>query len=272
MTTNITETNWQYPHGDPNLEIVGWEGLVQILVDIHGPNFEGTVFNPHVKNIRTGKLMSKPHHCTHENPRGHDLVRSCILKGHQSYCLQWIDAGGRRVRCGERLKVVSNGCSTHSNSMNKSMNLLVKSLKEGKINSIRWDQINDPDRVADMSKDLAEITKEENQAIVDKKDAEIAKMDVGEAVDPVSFSVHFDFEDRKAQKQRKEQEQRKLEAANKRKSRTGKTLKKITDEDDVLSIPDTPRKGFGKSIMNFGKKSKKPDASKWTNKLGGANA
>lgn len=269
MATDITEANWQYPHKDPNLEIVGFDGLAKALVDIHGPNWHGSVYNAHFNNIRTGNYQAKPHHCTYNDAAGHDMVRNCVVKGHQSYCLEWIYAGDRRVRCGARLKVVSGGCAKHPNSVDDSMNLLVKNLQAGKITSIRWGQINDPNHVADTLKDPAEIAKEENRAILAKKDAEIAAMRVGEAVDPGKFSVHPDFEDRKVQKQREEQEQRKLEAANKRKSRAGKAVKKVADEDEV---PELPRKGLGKSIMKFGKKSNKPDASKWADKKGGANA
>jgi hypothetical protein len=93
MATNITDMTWRYPHTDPDLEIVGWKGLVQVMVDIHGPSLAGALFNPDFKNIRTGKLMSKPHHCTHEYSQCHAMARNCVLKGHQSYCLQRIDAG-----------------------------------------------------------------------------------------------------------------------------------------------------------------------------------
>lgn len=245
MATNITDMTWRYPHTDPDLEIVGWKGLVQVMVDIHGPNLAGALFNPDFKNIRTGKLISKPHHCTHEYPQCHAMVRNCVLKGHQSYCLQRIDAGDHRIRCGERLKVVSNGCGTHTNDMNNSMNLLIKNLKEDKIDSIRWGQINDPRRVSIAFKSPAEIAEEKNLTMVAERDVNLAKMREGEEVDPGQYSVHPKFEKKKAERQREEQEQRKCEAAQKREKANSKAVKEAADEVEVPSLP----KGLGRTIL-----------------------
>ncbi|KAJ4375469.1 hypothetical protein N0V86_007000 [Didymella sp. IMI 355093] len=275
MAINLTKTNWEYPHKDPNLEIVGFDGLVKVMIDLHGPNFEGSVYNPRFNNIRTGKVMANAHHCTHNDRHGHDTARSCITKGHQSYCLEWVTEGLRRMRCGLRLAVVSGGCGAHPNSMDASMNLLVKNLKEGKIPCITWGQLNDPERVEDTAKDPAERAREENAAIMARHDAELAAMGDVSVVAVGRYSLHGAFEQRKIQRQRAEDEQRRIMAAQRRSCITGKFVrnkKKTADENDVPPMPELSRGRFGKSIMKLGKKGNRLDASKWAGKSGGVNA
>ncbi|KAF3032029.1 hypothetical protein E8E12_002261 [Didymella heteroderae] len=145
------------------------------------------------------------------------------------------------------------------------MNLLVKNLKEGKITSIKWGQINDPRKGLDTSKDPAQLAKQENEAILVQQDAEVAAMDNKGQFDPRNYSVYNAFNERKVQREREEDEQRRVEAAERKSRITGKSTKKkkVADEDGVPPLPDIPRKGFGKSILKFGKRSNKPDASKW---------
>jgi hypothetical protein len=129
--------------------------------------------------------------------------------------------------------------------MNNSMNLLIKNLKEDKIDSIRWGQINDPRRVSTAFKSPAEIAEEKNLTMVAKHDVNLAKMREGEEVDPGQYSVHPKFEKKKAERQREEQEQRKCEAAQKREKANSKAVKEAADEVEVPSLP----KGLGRTIL-----------------------
>jgi hypothetical protein len=272
MAINLTKTNYEYPHKDPNLEIVGFDGLVKAMPNLHGPNFSGSVYNPCFNNIRTAKVTANPHHCTHNDRHGHDTARSCFTKGHQSYCLEWISEGQRRMRCGLRLAVVSGGCGAHPNSMDGSVNLLVKNLKEGKIKCITWGQLNDPERGETTARNSVELARQESAALMARHEAELAAMGDVSAVAVGGYSLHGAFEQRRMQRQRAEDEQRRVMAAERRSRVTGKCVrnKKIADE-DVPPMPEMSRGRCGKSVVKLGKKSR-PDASKWAGKPGGANA
>ncbi|KAJ4403326.1 hypothetical protein N0V91_006557 [Didymella pomorum] len=138
------------------------------------------------------------------------------------------------------------------------MNLLIKNLKEDKIDSIRWGQINDPRRVSTAFKSPAEIAEEKNLTMVAKHDVNLAKMREGEEVDPGQYSVHPKFEKKKAERQREEQEQRKCEAAQKREKANSKAVKEAADEVEVPSLPkglgtkSTPPIGHWKDVGDLG--------------------
>lgn len=219
MATDITKS-WTYPRMDPTQEIAGLYGLSKAMPSLYGPNFDSSNFTPLFNNIRTAALMSKPHHCTHNDSKGHRMTRRCVTDGHQAYCLEWVSESGRRVRCGMRFKVVSGGCGTHPpNAMASSMNLEVKNLVAGKTGAISWGVLNDPQAVdgdGDDHVSKAGPGKQANRALLMQHARELevldamGKLNVG---DHSAYSVHVAFNESRMQREREENEQRRLQAA-----------------------------------------------------------
>lgn len=228
MATDITKA-WEYPRVDPDGVIVGISGLVKAMPVLYGPNFVGTNFSPKCCNIRTGEVMEKNmHHCTHNDSQGHAITKQCFLKGHQSFCLEWIEVDGHTVRCGVRLKVESGGCGQHpSRNMDHSNNLLVKNLISGKLQFISWGQLNGPDKTSNnAAADQDSAANRAKQAILAqyKKDAE--EMDtVGNLpeVTHAACNMHVAFNEIKIQRGRSEAEERKLRAAERKAGAAGKS-------------------------------------------------
>jgi hypothetical protein len=75
--------------------------------------------NPLLRNLRTGKLLVRGHHC--EKCKA-PMTKSCYEKMHYAFCSAWTTVGvtengkhvRRRVRCGERFRVESGGCGKHN--------------------------------------------------------------------------------------------------------------------------------------------------------------
>jgi hypothetical protein len=75
--------------------------------------------NPLLRNLRTGKLLVRGHHC--EKCKA-PMSKSCFEKLHYAFCSAWtnvrVTENGkdvtRRVRCGERFRVASGGCGKHN--------------------------------------------------------------------------------------------------------------------------------------------------------------
>lgn len=158
--------------------------------------------------------------------------------------------------------------------MENSNNLQVKNLQAGKISSISWGLLNDPERISDTTGTSLNAAKETNRAILAQHDEELAAMDNIGATPMANYSVHIAFEDNKVQKERAEQEQRKIQGNEKdsRITRKSKKKKASDDDEDVPPIPEIPQR-FGKSnLFKSGQKRNKPDASKWLRKRGGRNA
>lgn len=103
------------------------------VFESYGENFKGN-FNPHTRNIRTGKISAQKHHC-----KKCEAVPSkrCYLSFHLVFCLELIPESKAKdapmVICGERFALCSpQGCYTHP--FNHGCNEALKNLKVGKDN------------------------------------------------------------------------------------------------------------------------------------------
>jgi hypothetical protein len=277
MTSNIT-TSWEYPFMDPKQEIVGMSGFAKAMPALYGPNFESLNFNPAFNNIRTGAQMSNIHHCTHNDKKGHALTRRCFTEGHQAYCCEWVNEGGRRVRCGTRFKVVSAGCGSHpAKAMDNSINLEIKNLVAGKTDSISWSLLNDPMHT-NTSTSKTSDSRNANQELLMQQDEELDSLEAMGALSLRNYSAHAALNTNKAIKDRVEQEQRKLQAAERKSMAVGKHKKTALKVDSAMEEPQSTRiveaekkRLFGKSFLKDSKLGR-PDASVWRNKRGGKNA
>lgn len=291
MASNLTI--WEYPYMDPSKSIVGISGLVKAMPALYGPNFDSTVFTPLFDNIRTSALMSKPHHCTHKDTKGHKMTRRCVTEGHQSYCLEWDDdEAGRRVRCGQRHKVESSGCGKHPARLQcHSNNLLVKNLIAGKIDSIEWSQLNDPKKVAENVSSQEPTGNQTTQAILAQHEEVVENLDtIGAlpAVNQDAYCVHITFNEHSIQRGRVEAEERKLKAAARKSGAAGKSdvtgksgftgkLKKLketvlTSKKDPQVTEREKKRSIGSAYGKSGaKKNGRPDPSVFQNKRGGRN-
>ncbi|KAF9692035.1 hypothetical protein EKO04_009950 [Ascochyta lentis] len=275
MATDITKI-WEYPLMNPDEVIDGLEGLIKAMPVLYGPNFIGTNFSPMCCNIRTGDKME----------------RTCFLKGHQSYCCEWIRVDGHRVRCGVRLKVESGGCGTHrAKTMEHSNNLLIKNLIAGKLNSITWEQLNDPLKTAENKAVAAQsrVIDETKEAILAEHNQRIEELDaVGflPQANPAVYNVHVAFNDNKIQKDRTMAEERRMRAAERRTGAAGKSglvgkLKNmasnvkgaVTSEQSARQLTgiENERLGTSSYVKSGAKKSNRPDPSVFKNKRGGKN-
>lgn len=271
---------------DPSQDIVGISGLVKAMPALYGPNFDSSVYTPLFDNIRTGALMSKPHHCTHKDQKGHRMTRRCVTDGHQSYCTEWDEnEHGKRFRCGQRLKVESGGCGKHPARLQQhSNNLLIKNLVAGKLAFIAWGELNDPTRVAENDAPQQPAMDETTQAILAQHEEDMEKLDTVQGLPKVAhaaYNIHIAFNENTIQKDRAAAEERKLKAAERKSNVTGKPgmtgrsgfagkLRKI--KDDITSENKPPRT-YGKSGgKSGGKKSGRPSADAWKDKRGGKNA
>jgi hypothetical protein len=262
---------------DPNESIVGMKGLKKAMRALYGPNFDSLNYTPLFNNIRTGALMSKPHHCTYNDAKGHQMTRRCVTEGHQGYCIEWVDEGECRVRCGQRLKIESGGCGTHpANNMEDSMNLKVKNLVAGKFPSIIWSELNDPKRPKDSGFQTTPTAKQQIKAQADEK---LAEMDTAKEQETVAglpvadldaYSVHVAFVEHKKAEERSIAEERKANAAAKRSGVIAKA-KKATTKIFTSENPLDRKLREGKSYKS-GHKNRKPDADTFKNKRGGKNA
>lgn len=269
MATDITKT-WDYPRKNPREEIVGLDGLIKAMFDLCGPNWDSSVFSPQFNNIRTGALTMSPHHCTYNDRKGHALTRKCFKDGHQSYCMEWMRVNGRRVRCGARLKVNSNGCGTHTpNSQRLSINLLIKNLVAGKIDSIAWEQLNDQEQATDSIGHKVDVTEASKQAILARHEEKLKELHtIGELPqgNRSGFNLHIAFEEDKKFRQRVEASDRK-----ERQSTMRQKINKVSTNfiEAITSQSNHPRIK-GKSNKSE-RKSVRPDASTFKNKRGGLN-
>lgn len=270
---------------DPNQSIVGKKGLSKAMPDLYGPNYNSTNFTPLFNNIRTGALMSKPHHCTYNDTQGHKMTRRCVSEGHQGYCVEFVDAvmddgEVRRVRCGQRLKVESGGCGTHpANTVASSKNLLIKNLVAGKVDSIMWDQLNNTkhpgkeseSQTVPMAKQLIKAQEDEKLAELDEEQDTVEDL----PANPAAYQVHIAFVEHKKAKDRSIAEERKANAAVKRSSVLGKMKQAATNlktafTDEPENPLDTKRRQ-GKSYKSQ-HKNRKPDPETFKNKRGGKHA
>jgi hypothetical protein len=67
-------------------------------------------FNPLTRNLVTGAILSRGHHCERCNAK---MTQSCYEKFHYAFCSAWVEDRGDRERCGERFALHSDGCSKH---------------------------------------------------------------------------------------------------------------------------------------------------------------
>lgn len=267
---------------DPNESIIGMKGLVKAMPDLYGPNFDSVSYSPEYNNIRTGARMSKPHHCTHNDKAGHQMTRKCITQGHQAYCLEWITIdAGRRVRCGQRMKVESGGCGTHkANNMDDSNNLKLKNLAAGKLDSISWGELNDPERKDDGESQARPTAKQMIQAETDERLAEHCDND--EALDTVEdlpvpvYNTHVKFVEHKKAEDRSQAEQRKASAAARRTSvhktmkAAASSIKSVFSSEPETAIDQKLRLGRSKGKITA--KKGRGDQDQWKGKRGGKNA
>jgi hypothetical protein len=89
---------------------------------LYGPRFRDN-FDVLMRNIVSGKLLDKAHHCIDKDCNGKALKRSCWTKLHIAFCQADIldgegnvmrDENGRRIVCGERFNILSPaGCFQH---------------------------------------------------------------------------------------------------------------------------------------------------------------
>ncbi|KZM20238.1 uncharacterized protein EKO05_0003685 [Ascochyta rabiei] len=280
MATDITKTG-QYQVMDPDEVIVGFEGLIKVMHVLYGPNFVGANFSPKCCNVRTGEKMEKNvHHCTHNDIQGHAITKQCFLKGHQSYCCEWMEIDGHRVRCGVRLKVESGGCGTHrSKLMEHSNNLLLKNLIAGKLDSITWRQLSDPVKMAQNEANAAQgrVMNDTKLTILAQHSEKIEELDaVGflPQADHRTYSIHIAFNENKIQRDRTAVEERRLRAAE-RKSGLTVNLKRaasnikeaMTSEHPNRKTAEVEKKGLQASSRV--KKCSRPDPSVFKNKRGG---
>ncbi|KAK3202037.1 hypothetical protein GRF29_164g1529037 [Pseudopithomyces chartarum] len=97
----------------------------------YGEGFKGN-FNPHTRNVRSGKISSQKHHCKRcEAPP----TKRCYINFHIAFCLHPVPVSKEKdaptMICGERFAVNSpQGCYTHSyaNGCNEG----IKNMKLGK--------------------------------------------------------------------------------------------------------------------------------------------
>lgn len=239
---------------DPKQEIVGMSGFATAMPALYGPNFESLNFIPAFNNIRTGALMSNIHHCTHNDKKGHALTRRCFTEGHQAYCLEWVNEGGRRVRCGTRFKVVSSGCGSHpAKAMDNSLNLEIKNLVAGNSDSISWGLLNDPMRNTDTSASKTSDSRTANQELLMQQDEELDSLEAMGALSLGNYNAHVAFNANKAMKDRVEQEQRKLQAAEHKSMAVGKNKKTASKVDSVMEETSNTRVVEAEKKRLFGK-------------------
>lgn len=76
--------------------------------------FNSGKFHPYTRNLTTGKILQRSHHCEQCNAK---MTQSCYLDLHHAFCPTWVTRihNGERVRerCGERFALRSDGCGKH---------------------------------------------------------------------------------------------------------------------------------------------------------------
>ncbi|KAL1599355.1 hypothetical protein SLS59_006372 [Nothophoma quercina] len=160
-----------------------------------------------------------------------------------------------------------------------SINLLVKNMISGKLDSILWSQVNDPKRLRDGASSIVPTAKQQIQAQVEQNLAELETAEEQDTVgdlpvaDPAAYSVHFAYEEHKKAQDRSMTEQRKANAAAKRSGNVFGKIKKAAS--NVFSPePENPldeKLRKEKSQKTKGK-NVKPATDIWKNKRGGKNA
>jgi hypothetical protein len=73
-------------------------------------HFNSGKFKPLTRNLTTGALLGRGHHCERCNAK---MSQACYENFHYAYCSQWVTRKGLRVHCGERFAVHSDGCGKH---------------------------------------------------------------------------------------------------------------------------------------------------------------
>jgi hypothetical protein len=73
--------------------------------------FNSGNFKPLTRNLTTGALLNRGHHCERCNAK---MTQNCYESLHYAYCPTWVTNEGARERCGERFALHSDGCGKHS--------------------------------------------------------------------------------------------------------------------------------------------------------------
>ena len=101
----------------------------------YGEGFKGN-FNPHTRNVRSGKISSQKHHCKRcEAPP----TKRCYINFHIAFCLHPVPASKEKdagtMICGERFAVNSpQGCFSHTYA--NGCNEAIKNMKLGKEDAV----------------------------------------------------------------------------------------------------------------------------------------
>jgi hypothetical protein len=72
--------------------------------------FNSGNFNPLTRNLTTGKILNRGHHCERCESK---MTKACFEDFHYAFCPTFVTRNGSRVRCGERLALRSDGCGEH---------------------------------------------------------------------------------------------------------------------------------------------------------------
>ena len=225
MAQNVTATHDYLQDLPPrHHKIFDVKELQKAQSKLFGPNWDSQNYDKRFDNIRTAKLQGGPHHCTHQDQKGHAQVRFCVEDGHVGYCIEFMNAlvnqFDYRVRCGARYKMESGGCGAHPHKkMANSKNLLIKNMYAGKLDEITWGDLYDTEMDQQNPVALAGPTAKQ---IAQQRVERLAKHDEERdtvydlPANPLVYQPHLVFEEAKKNERNTQAAERKQAKAEKR--------------------------------------------------------